>query len=42
MAWFELAHARLTVNAGTWAGCPERSMTSRAMLGAWTEWTTVP
>ncbi len=34
IAWFAEAHARPTVKAGTEAGIPEPSCTSRAMLGS--------
>ncbi len=42
MAWFAEAHARLTVYASTPLGMIGNSDTSRAMLGATTDGTTVP
>ncbi len=42
IAWLADAHARPTVNDGTRGGIPAPSVTSRAMLGSFTDWITVP
>ena len=42
IAWFDDAHARLTVNAGTFGGRPASIVISRATFGAGIEGSTVP